>query len=159
MVACPRGYVEKNPMRRGFTLLELIAYIGLLTTLLVMVGSAEQSIRTTLWVQQAQIDAHQRAVAFESRLRLDIRSALRVEQLAEDRLVLTLAEGEPTVWSFSKGELRRDGRLVTAGLESWAFATSDGGVRFDGTVRARVGRLERRLGIAGWSAPRTAGGL
>lgn len=145
-------------MRRGFTLLELVAYIGLLTTLMVMVGAAEQSIRTTLWLQQASLDTHQRSVAFESRLRDDIRTARRVDLVDATRLVLVQADEELAEWSFAAGELHRNGQLITRGLESWSFALRDGGVAFDGSVEARVGRFTRSDRVTGWSAPRIPGG-
>lgn len=81
--------------RRGTTFAELLVYIGLLTTGLLVIGGLEQAAQRALQLEQGLIDIEMQAAGLLGSLRRDVEAARRLEL---DRGVLRIE--------------RQDGRLV-----------------------------------------------
>ncbi len=144
-------------MRRGFSLIEMLAYVGLLSTLLVMVGSLEHSVRLGVSAHTTRLRTQQEALALtglKGKLTADIRAARAIGSVGERLLELT-GDDDTVRWELQGDVLSRDGEPIARDLERFSFAAEDGGVRFSGVVLAEDGLMRHRHHVSGWAFPRS----
>lgn len=83
--------------RRGFTLVELIVYLGLMTMGLLLVGAIELTAQRAADMQQGLIEVQLAADSFLGHLRRDVEAARRVTREGRE-LVLELQDGRRVRW-------------------------------------------------------------
>lgn len=109
--------------RRGFTLVELLVYLSLVTVGLLLVGAVEMTAQRTADLQQALIEVQRQGDSFLGHLRRDVEASRRVSREG-DALLLTLGDGRQVRWTPGLRELLGGGGVVVAqeeyrGVESW----------------------------------------
>lgn len=78
--------------RRGFTLIELITYLTLLSTSLILLLSFEMASQKAAAEQRAALDIARSCDAFHERLRRDVLAARAIKVLGDGRLELRVGE-------------------------------------------------------------------
>lgn len=130
--------------RRGFTLVELIVYLGLMTMGLLLVGAIELTAQRAADMQQALIEVQLAADAFLGHLRRDVEAARRVTREGQE-LVLELQDGRRVRWLPGvREELAAPGLTIPARREvhpavtSWELRLEVAGAHTRVTVDAKL---------------------
>lgn len=157
-------------MKRGYTLIELVTYLGLLGSAMVMVGSAEIAMGRVVRFQgalvesfqtQVRLDGQQVGQGLEGALRRDIRAAVAVTSVSKTRLELKLrpvGSQEPVscVWRFENGSLWRNDAMIAAKVADWAWSRDADALHWKARLEVGGGasRVERHL--EGAAVPRVS---
>lgn len=152
---------------RGFTLVELLVYLSLVTVGLLLVGAVEMTAQRAADLQQALIEVQRHGDGFLARLRRDVESAQRISQQGNE-LLLTFSDGRQVRWTPGRREVLGGGGVVQAqdeyrGVKSWKVLLEpvQGHLRVTTTVqleqqgreakvaRERTGSAVTRLEVSG----------
>lgn len=152
---------------RGFTLVELLVYLSLVTVGLLLVGAVEMTAQSAADLQQALIEVQRQGDGFLAHLRRDVESSQRISQQG-DVLLLTFSDGRQVRWAPGRREVLGGGGVVQAqddyrAVKAWVVTLEpvQGHVRVTTTIqleqrgreakvaRERTGSAVTRLEVSG----------
>lgn len=141
--------------RRGFTLIELMLYLSLVTVGLLLIGAVEMTAKRSVDTQQSIIDVQLHGDAFLGRLRRDVELArqVRVEAgVPVTVLGLTLLDGTRVRWGPGwREEQRGDGparREEFPPVKAWTPRVERVGQRARVTVEVQLEAGARHSRVA-----------
>lgn len=145
-----RGVSSARRLRRGFTLVELVVYLSLITVGMLLVGAVEMTAKRSVDQQRALIDVQLQGDAFLGRLRRDVEAARKVSTesgVPHTVIALTLGDGTLVRWGIQREELPRGGTIDRGFREE---TVSGGQPRLETfpAVIAWTPRVERDVGRA-----------
>jgi hypothetical protein len=89
--------VRRPPFRRGFTIAELVIYMGLVTSALAVFGGISISAQRSLGLQSTLIDMENQAAGYLGSFRRDVEAAKSLE-VREDRVLVHRLDGSAVIY-------------------------------------------------------------
>jgi len=132
-------------LRRGFTLLELVLYLGLISVGFAIFATVELGAQRGVALQQAMIDVQLNSQNYLSEWRRDVEDSVKLE-LSSDRLVVVRSDGHRVTYSAKeRKEVSAQGKLIHSQAFSrvtkvaFSRPSPTAPVRAELTVRVRFG--------------------